>query len=252
MSMLVRRGFHPASTRPDLPFPPDLSEERAARLSDLMASYAFRLFLRGAILKPKGFTPGETTRYLKTSQAKNYAGMLVELGLVQKLTGGRYRWLQPARSFGGVLEWYVARELRCRYTFDVITGVKLRVSGVGGDFDVVAAAEGKLVYLELKSSPPKNLMVAEVGAFFDRLRVLRPDLALFVVDTALRLSDKILPMLLEEMERGLGRKPDRPQQIAPELWALTSNLYAVNGRRDLIANIGRAIACGLLARTPAL
>ncbi len=77
---------------------------------------------------------------------------------------------------------------------------------MGGDFDVIAAAEGKLVYLELKSSPPKNLTVAEVGAFFDRLQVLRPDLALFVVDTALRLSDKILPMLREEMGRRQCRR----------------------------------------------
>jgi hypothetical protein len=180
MSMLVRRGFHPVSTPPDLPFPPALSEESAGQLSALLASYAFRLFLRGAILKPDGVSPGETTRYLKAHQAKKYAGTLVELRLARRLAGERYQLLHPARSFGGVLEWFIARELRRRYAFDVITGVKLRVSGVGGDFDVVAAAEGKLVYLELKSSPPKNLMVAEVGAFFDRLRVLRPDLALFV------------------------------------------------------------------------
>ncbi len=104
MSMLVRRGFHPAATRPDLPFPPDMSEEREGRLLDLLAGYAFRLFLRGAILKPDGFAPGETTRYLKRSQAKKYSGMLVELGLARKVTGERYRFLQPVRSFGGMLE----------------------------------------------------------------------------------------------------------------------------------------------------
>jgi hypothetical protein len=51
---------------------------------------------------------------------------------------------------------------------------------------VVAAAEGKLVYLELKSSPPKHLSDAEVSAFFDRLRVVRPDTTLFVMDAPLR------------------------------------------------------------------
>jgi len=250
MAMLARRGFHPASTRPDLPFPPDLNAEKAEQLSALLAHYAFRLFLRGAILKPPGFAPAETTRYLKAQQARKYAEMLVHLGLVRKLARGRYRCRWPARSFGGTLEWYVARELRRRYAWDVVTGVKLHVSGAGGDFDVVAAAEGKLIYLELKSSPPKNLVPAEVGAFFDRLRVLRPDSALFVVDTALRLSDKILPMLLEELERRQGRAPDPPRQIGSQLWALTPNLYTVNGRRDLMANIGRAIAHGLLARAP--
>ena len=43
----------------------------------------------------------------------------------------------------------------------------------------------------------------EVAAFFDRLRLLRPDVALFVVDTALRLGDKVVPMLGAE----LGRPP---------------------------------------------
>jgi hypothetical protein len=64
---------------------------------------------------------------------------------------------------------------------------------LGGDLDVVATAEGKLAYLELKSSPPKNLEPREIVAFFDRMCILRPDVTLFVVDTALRLSDKVYP-----------------------------------------------------------
>jgi len=107
-------------------------------------------------------------------------------------------------------------------------------------FDVVAAAEGKLIYLELKSSPPKNIMVAEVTAFFDRFLALRPDLGLFVLDTALRLSDKILTMLLDEIAGRRGQSPPAPTRIGPELWSVTPHLYAVNGRRDLMANIGRA------------
>jgi hypothetical protein len=91
-----------------------------------------------------------------------------------------------AGSFGGTLEWYVGRELRRWLGFDVATGVKFHARGIGGDLDLVAAAEGKLIYVELKSSPPKHLSKGEVGAFFDRVRLVRPDLALFVVDTALR------------------------------------------------------------------
>jgi hypothetical protein len=102
----------------------------------------------------------------------------------------------------------------------------------------------------MKSSPPKNLMAAEVSAFLDRLRALRPDIALFVVDTALRLSDKILPMLSAEIERRRGHAPDSPLRIGHDLWLLKPNLYAVNGRRDLMVNIGRALAHSLLARAP--
>jgi hypothetical protein len=35
-----------------------------------------------------------------------------------------------------------------------------------------------------------------------------------------------------------------------ELWALTPHIFAVNAKPDLVANIGRALAEGLLALAP--
>ncbi|HYQ80328.1 MAG TPA: hypothetical protein VEP68_02440, partial [Anaeromyxobacteraceae bacterium] len=60
--MLRRRGLFPRPTPLDLPFPSDLSEPEAARLAERLSHYAFRLFLRGAILRPRGFAPREATR----------------------------------------------------------------------------------------------------------------------------------------------------------------------------------------------
>jgi hypothetical protein len=252
LAMLVRRGFRPTKARLDVPFPENLQEKTAQRLSEQLGHYAFRLFLRGAIQKAEGFAPEEATQYLERVQAKACAESLVGLSLAERLPRGRYRLLSAAKSFGGTLEWYAARELNRRFGFDVATGVRLHARGVGGDLDVVAAAEGKLAYLELKSSPPKNLSVREVAAFFDRVRLLRPDLTLFVVDTALRLSDKVLPMLVVELEHRRGETKLAPRRLVRELWALTPHLYAVNSRPDLMANIGRAIAQGLLALSPPL
>jgi hypothetical protein len=247
MAVLARRGFRPAKARLDVPFPEELEGETAKRLAELLGHYGFRLFLRGAIQNAEGFAPEEATQYLERAQSKACAESLVRLDLAKRLPRGRYQLVWAAKSFGGTLEWYVARELERRFGFDVAAGVRFHARGVGGDLDVVAAAEGKLVYLELKSSPPKNLSVREVVAFFDRLYLLRPDLTLFVVDTALRLSDKVLPMLVTELEHRRGETKLAPRRIERELWALTPHLYAVNGRPDLIANIGRAIAEGLLA-----
>jgi hypothetical protein len=250
--MLARRGFRPTKARLDVPFPDNLEEEAAQRLSQQLGHYAFRLFLRGAIQKAEGFAPEEATQYLKRAQSKACAESLVGLGLAERLPRGCYRLVWPAKSFGGTLEWYVARELNRRLGFDVASGVRLHARGVGGDLDVVAAAEGKLAYLELKSSPPKNLSVGEVAAFFDRVHLLRPDLTLFVVDTALRLSDKVLPMLVAELERRRGETKLAPRRLERDLWALTPHIYAVNSRPDLMANIGRAIAEGLHALSPSL
>jgi len=244
LAMLVRRGFQPTVAPLDLPFPADLDGEAAERLAERLGHYSFRLFLRGAILRRGSFTPQEATRYLEAEQAAATAEELVALGLAER---GRYRLCYRAHNFGGTLEWYVARELRGRLGFDVAVGVKFHAPEVGGDLDVVAAAEGRLLYLELKSSPPKHLAPDEVGAFFRRVRALRPHLAVFVMDTALRLSDKVLPLLQAELST---QPPPAARHVVREVWALTPHLYVVNARQDLMGNIALAIAEGLRALAP--
>jgi hypothetical protein len=253
MAMLARRGLRPSTARLDLPFAEDLPEGTSERLSELLGHYAFRLFLRGSILLPQGFVPQDATRYLKRAQARAYAEALVKLGLAEQTSRGRYRLIRTAKSFGGTLEWYVARELNRRFGFDAVAGVRFHTRGVGGDLDVIATAEGKLIYLELKSSPPKNLAGREVAAFLDRVHMLRPDVTLFVVDTALRLSDKVLPMLVAELEHRRNEvQAITPRRIVRELWSLTPHVYVVNAKPELLANIGRAIAEGLRALGPPL
>jgi hypothetical protein len=252
LAMLVRRNLQPRATRLDLPFPASFDEEAAERLAEKLRHYAFRLFFRGVLQAPGEFVPDEVTDYVSASQGRAMAEGMVGLGLAVQASRGRYRLLHRVSSFGPTLEWYVARELARRYGFDVAVGVKFHASGVGGDLDVVAAAEGRLVYLELKSSPPKHLSEGEVAAFFDRVRLLRPDVTLFAVDTALRLSDKIVPMLVDELSRRRGDAAFVPRRVERELWALTPHLYAVNSKPDLVANIGRAVAEGLFALAPPL
>lgn len=244
LAMLVRRGFRPESVPPDLPFPAKMDQTSIARFAELFGHYAFRLFLRGAVQRPEGFSPPQTSRYLTPEQSVLYADLLIEFGMAGKTRAGLYRLKHPGSGFGTILEWYVARELRHRFAFQTETGIRLHVPGAGGDLDVVAAAEGKLYYLELKSSPPRNLSENAAGAFWNRVILLRPDISMFVVDTALRLSDKILPMLENTFPvKQSGRL--RPRRIGNQLWVIAPRIYAVNGQRDLMANIGRAIAEGL-------
>jgi hypothetical protein len=247
--MLARRGLRPRLAAPDLPWPPGLAPEVLARLAERLGHYAFRLFLRGAILAGPTFAPAEATRYLTASQARAMAGELAAMGLAEPAGRGRYRFLHPARSFGGALEWWIARALRERLALDVEVGVKSGAPGVGGDLDVVAAGEGKLLYLEIKSSPPKHVSPAEVDAFLRRVAALRPHLALFVVDTALRLSDRVLPAFAGALRRA-GREPSPPRRVIRETWALTPHLFLANARQDLVENVCRAVAEGLRALSP--
>src|SRR5512142_909326 len=212
LAMLVRRGMRPRLGRRDLPFPADVDGPLAERIAERLGHYAFRLLLRGAILARGPFLPREATRYVPPEKARALAEDLVELGLAERADGGRYRLRFQARTFGGTLEWWVGRELTGRLGFDVATGVRSGARGVGGDLDVVAAAEGKLVYVELKSSPPKHLTSVEVAAFLRRVRSLRPDVAVFAMDTALRLGDKVLPLLRAELSSG-GAPDAAPQRL---------------------------------------
>lgn len=248
LAMLVRRGFTPSLADLDLPFDPRLDAPAAARLCDALDHYAFRLFLRGAIHHQDGFLPEEATRFLSRDHAALRAAEAAALGLCEPLPGGRYRLTRPSASFGGTLEWYVAERLAARYALDAVCGVKFHAPGVGGDLDVVASAEGRLIVLELKSSPPKHVGRDEIGAFLDRLGALRPHLAIFAVDTALRLADKVVPLLVEvAAERGVALTPRR---IERELWAVGAHLYVVNAKPDLVMNLGRALAEGLRALSP--
>jgi hypothetical protein len=242
--MLRGRGLRPRLARPDLPFPRDLEGPPADRIAERLGHYGFRLFLRGAILSRGPFRPAEATRYLAPAQARAAARDLVDLGLAAPAPGGRFRLRWPARSFGGTLEWWVARELRRRLALDVASGVRSGAPGVGGDLDVVAAAEGKLVYVELKSSPPKHVMPREVAAFLRRVRALRPHLSIFAIDTALRLPDKLLPMLVEAAGAAA------PRRLRRDCWAVAPGLYAVNAQQDFLENLCLALADGLRALAP--
>jgi hypothetical protein len=245
LAMLVRRGLHPRLARPDLPFPRDLGGPAAEGLAERLGHYAFRLFLSGAILSHGPFQPEDATRYLDAARAREAAEALVALGLAARAAGGAYRLLTRAQSFGGTLEWWVARELRRRLAVDVAHGVRTGARGLGGDLDVVAAVEGRLLYVELKSSPPKHLMPAEVTAFLGRVRGLRPHLSIFAMDTALRLPDKVLPMLTAAAGRSGSER-----RLARDCWVVAPGLYLVNARPDLVDNVCLAVADGLRGLAP--
>jgi hypothetical protein len=249
LAMLRRRGLDPRPSRPDLPFDPRLPPERLEAIAGLLRHYAFRLFLRGAIQHRSGFAPAQATGYVPAAKARELAEAAVEAGLAGRLPRGRYRLLRPARSFGATLEWWLARELAERLGCEASFGIRSGAPGVGGDLDVVAAVEGRLLYVEAKSSPPKHVTVEEVAAFLGRVRALRPDVTLFVVDTALRLSDRILPLFAEALAR-TGAPPLAPRRLFRETWALTPHLLLVSAKEELIENACRAVAEGLRALGP--
>jgi len=218
-----------------------------ARHYDLLGHYSYRLFLRDVLKHGDDLRPARLGRYVTATVAARYLRFLVGARLVERAAPGRYR-LRDRRivSFGGTLEWYVAELLAREFGCDATHGLRIAHAAHGGDYDVVACAEGRIVYVETKSAPPRQIVQGEVGAFLDRIDTLRPDLALFVADTTLRMHDKLVPLFAAEAaRRGLGWDAARLER---ETWRVGPEVYLVNADPDLTRNVGACLAAHFRGR----
>jgi len=160
---------------------------------------------------------------------------------VEREDGHRYRFsFLPTISLGPTLEWFMAEIFRREFFCPAIHGLRCKGTRYGGDFDVVAAMESRLVYMEVKSSPPKNIEGDEGREFYSRLEDLQPHLAFFFVDTELRLKDKMVPLL--EAERAArsfrAEGPPRPaEKLAEEIFFLDPGVYLFGSKRSIIGNM---------------
>jgi len=244
---LRRRGLRWNGERDPTPLLVPAGRRRARHYA-LLGHYSYRLFLRDVVKHGKDFGPADLTRYVTPAVAARYLRFLRAGGLVVFAGRGRYR-LRDARivSFGGTLEWYVAEILAREFGCDATYGLRIRAAPHGGDYDVIACAEGELLYVETKSAPPRQIVAPEIAAFLGRVDTLRPDLALFVVDTTLRMRDKLVPMFAAELPAGSA-----PVRLERELWRVAPQIYLLNADPDLVRNVGSCLAAHFRGRGIAL
>jgi hypothetical protein len=241
---LRRRGLDAFRHNPTqhLLFPPVFPTQKKEKFYDLFKKYSFRLFLREILFRKGKFRVGEVVRFSSPETGRKYLHFLIDLGLAEPTGNSTYhlRHLSPA-SLGPTLEWFMAEVLRREFGCPALYGLRCKGSRYGGDYDVVALMEGWLVYMEVKSSPPKNIEGDEVHAFLVRLRDLLPHLAFFFVDTELRLKDKIVPFfeteLLAQGFRDNG-SPPAIQRIGEEIFFIPPRIYILSSKRSMVKNIG--------------
>jgi hypothetical protein len=239
---LARRGLTMLRAEPleACCFPSDADEAFLDTLYDWLKKYSFRLVVRDMIREADGFAVESLTRYCARAQCERYVEQAVELGLVEQAAPERWRLVAGARdSFGETLEWFVAELFRREFGCEASWGITLQDTKHGGDYDVIAFVEGHMVYAEVKSAPPKHIMAQEVGAFFRRVRTLKPQMAIFFEDTELRMADKIVPMVEEVLadEYGPSSASDYPvERLQDELFHINHALYIVNARPDVSGN----------------
>jgi hypothetical protein len=240
--MLQMRGIKVFRKNPTdrLFFPPGLPPSYKNQFYEMMKKYSFRLVLRDMIKHQDRFRIQDLTRYCSPKAAQGYCDLLYEMGVIQKDSPGRYRTrLSPLHSFGPTLEWFIAEMFKREFASPALYGVHVKKTPSGGDYDVITSWNRRLVYVEVKSSPPKGVELREVKTFFSRIDDLLPEVAILFNDTQLRMKDKLVVMFEEELERRYGResKTRYPvERLVEELFHVQHRLFIVNSKKGVQEN----------------
>jgi hypothetical protein len=241
--VLKRRGLDLFRQNPTqhLLFPPDFPAPRRARFYQLFQKYSFRLFLREILIRKGRFRIADVVRFSTVETGRKYLHSLMDLGLAEPMAHHGYRLRHPTPpSLGPTLEWFLAQILQLEFSCPAFYGLRCKGTRFGGDYDVVALVEGGLVYIEVKSSPPKNIEGSEIQAFLTRLQDLLPQIAFFFVDTELRLRDKIIPLFETELS-GWSPFPNEDfasnEKIADEIFLIPPRIYVLNSKRSIVRNM---------------
>jgi hypothetical protein len=244
---LRRRGLRWNGERDPTPLLVPRTAAARARHRELLGHYSYRLFLRDVLKQPADLHPARLARYVTPAVAARYLRELGRARLVVLAGRGRWRLRDPRIcSFGGTLEWYVAELLEREFGCAAAAGLRIPRAPHGGDYDVVACAEGEVIYVETKSAPPRQVTEEQVGAFLDRVDTLHPDLAIFLCDTTLRMRDKLVPLFaVATGRRGMLGEALRLER---ETWRVGPEVYLTNAEPDLPHALGVCLAAHFLQR----
>jgi hypothetical protein len=237
--MLKLRGFSIYKKEPsnDLLTP---DKRYASPFYKRLNKYSFRLFLRDVIKHQNSFTLEMVTKYATKQVSAQYLDFLLKAKIVES-AGKKYRLKKlPVKSFGETLEWFVAGLIKNDFQAETAWGVKFKRPKVGGDYDLITRIDSSLLYMEIKSSPPKQIYDKEITAFFNRVEDLSPDISIFFVDTELRMNDKIVPMFADELCRRY-RKQIPVERIVKELFHIDRKIFIINSKGGISMNIGTVL-----------
>jgi hypothetical protein len=238
--LLKRRGFRIFKQEPsdDLLLP---GKEHVPGFYEMLKKYSFRLFLREVIKHQQFFKLEQVTRYATSEVTEDYVAYMKGIGLLANVSGGFMLVPGPIKSFGETLEWFVAQIFKEEFGAEAIWGIKSKRPNVGGDYDLIAKVDGSILYMEIKSSPPKQIHRNEITAFFDRVVDLHPEISIFFVDTELRMKDKIVLMFEDEL-RGRYANPPEIIRMEKELFQIWHKTFIINAKDSISNNIEQVLS----------
>jgi len=252
--MLKRRGFeiHSSNNPNYLLFPKFYPKRSKDKFYALLHSYGFRTVVKDAILHKGSFHLEDLTRYCSQETARLYLKELIALKIVRKRKDGTCQLIRAkeVQTLGETLEWYLATLLQEELECDALWNVVLSGLPSGGDFDVLADCENHLVYIEVKSAPPKSIEKDNIQSFLNRVEDLHPDMAIFFEDTTLRMQDKIVPHfeeILRERFKDHSHLDPVFEPVSDETYRFGS-LFITNCKAGIYENLRLCLATFLKDR----
>lgn len=244
---LRRRGFTFGIDCPmdQVVYPSHTTKKNVNTYYELLKRYSFRIVLRDIIKFKDDFTEDDLLHYCSSEKVHEYLTFLTRSGIVRKRSDHRYR-LSTGNidSIGETLEWLVAQIFRREFRSVASWGIKVLNTDIGGDYDVIARVEQKVIYVETKSSPPKNIHQETIDEFLGRLDDLKPNLAIYLVDTHLRMEDKINKMFrwgLQARHPALKKKRKIVKRIHNHIFLVPGNIIIMNSKPDLVSNLATCL-----------
>ncbi len=239
-ALLKRRGFRIYKKEPseDLVLP---AKRFLDDFYEMLKKYSFRLFIRDVIKHQEYFMKEQVTRYATSDVTDAYIDFLLSVKVIEPAGDGFRLIKRPMKSFGETLEWFLCEIFRREFAAEAAWGVKFKRPRVGGDYDVIAKIDGSILYMEVKSSPPKQIYDSEIAAFLDRTSDLSPEISVFFMDTELRMKDKIVPMFEEELRK---RFPSPPPvaRVEKELFQIWNKTFIINSKDSIAGNIEKVLS----------
>jgi hypothetical protein len=137
----------------------------------------------------------------------------------------------------------VSQIFRREFLAPSLFNIRVKNTLHGGDYDVLALMSGYLVYTEVKSSPPRGVEIQAVSAFLKRIEDLLPHTAFFLVDTELRMRDKIVPLFTEALSKRSGQRGAEccPVRLFDEIFHVGHGIYLINSRKGIYTNLRRCL-----------
>ncbi len=218
---------------------PENSEQISAYLR-LLAHYSFRLLLQDILKYGPELTDEALTRYAAKKRVRFFLDFLEQCKIVRREGEGKYHFLpEGISSFGPTLQWYVAEVLQRDFAASCLCNAQIADLPEGGDYDVLAALGPLLLFIETKASPPKNIHQPSVDAFIRRKQAIGADLAIFFVDTHLRMEDKINKMIKWALDKAEGNSVDshQPIRIDRGIFAAVQSTYVMNSKPRIHQNL---------------